>query len=76
MINVTSASYADCNGLYRHQKNLTVAWDPNKAVYKHLTKNRYVYWSNWERSGEAVEWVIGKEQFLSSGSYFHYSKYM
>ena len=69
MINVTNATYADCNGLYRYEKKLSVDQAPLKPVYKHLTKDRYIFWGN-------RGWVIGKEKYLSTGGSFQYSKYM
>ena len=76
MIKVSNANYADCNGLYRHKKKLSVDWAPLKPVYKHLTKNRYIFWSTYTKDGSAVGWVIGGKRELSTGSYYHYSKYM
>ena len=73
MINVSNANYADCNGLYRYEKKISVDWAPLKPVYKHLTKNRYVFWATWDEypSGHRSEWVIGNKNNLSPGGYFY-----
>ena len=72
IISVTNASYADCNGLYGHQKNLSVDWAPLKAVYKHLFEERYIFWR--EVYGYRTEWLIGPKTALSTGSSFYKSK--
>ena len=35
LVNVTNASYADCNGLYTIT-NLTSVWDPKRIVYERI----------------------------------------
>ena len=74
MLSVTNANYADCNGLYQHQNNIVVDWAPFKPVYKHLTKNRYIFWR--DAPGFGTEWVIGSQTELSTGSSYHQSKCM
>ena len=75
MITVKNANQGDCNGLYRHQKNVTVDWAPLKPVYKHMTKDRYVFWASWDEypSGHRSEWVIGDEKDLSPEVYGYMS---
>ena len=81
MITVRNANRGNCNGLYRHQKNLTVEWAPLKPVYKHLTKDRYVFWASWDeylppgymQSEHRSEWVIGDEKDLSPDAYGYMS---
>jgi len=71
MLSVTNANYADCNGLYQHQKDIVVDWAPLKPVYKHLTKDRYIFWS--EATEFQTQWSIGSQTELSTGSSFHAS---
>ena len=72
MVSVTNASYANCNGLYEYQQNLSVDWAPLKPVYKHLTKDRYIFWSQYY----TWQWHIGAEEALSAGGGFYLSKCM
>ena len=67
---VSGASYANCDGQYEYTKDQVVSWAPDKPVYKHVTKNRYVFYSNWKDGN----WVIGTSRELTTGSYFHQSK--
>ena len=81
MINVSNANYADCNGLYRYEKKISVDWAPLKPVYKHLTKDRYVFWASWDellppgymQSEHRSEWVIGDGKDLSPEVYGYMS---
>ena len=73
--NVSNADYAACNGRYERKGDLSVAWAPQRAVYKQvgtvasivtLEEPRYLFWNT-----TGLGWSIGTEEGLTSGGYFH-----
>ena len=67
-LNVLGATYANCDGKYKVTAD-TVEWAPERPVYKHITKNRYIFWN-----AHGLGWSIGKAEYLNSGSHWHRSK--
>ena len=49
---VSGATYADCNGQYNYV-GIPASFDPEKPVYKHEMKNRYIFYN-------VCGWSIGK----------------
>ena len=67
-LNVLGATYANCDGRYKYTDD-QVDWAPERPVFKHVTKDRYVFWN-----AGGLGWSIGKRAYLSSGSHWHRSK--
>ena len=67
-INVLGATYANCDGRYKFTDE-QVDWAPERPVYKHITKDRYIFWN-----AGGLGWSIGKRSYLSTGSHWHRSK--
>ena len=67
-INVLGATYANCDGRYKYTED-QVDWAPERPVYKHVTKDRYIFWN-----AGGLGWSIGKKAYLTSGSHWHRSK--
>ena len=67
-LNVMGAAYANCNGNYKVTGE-SVSWSPDRLVYKHINKDRYIYWN------VGIGWSIGKKASLKTGKYFHKSKF-
>ena len=72
MLLVSNANYANCNGRYRYEGNLKVGWAPLRYVYKHLTRERYVFWRPFTKSYPG--WAIGPKSGIANGGAFHLSK--
>eukprot|EP00095_Tigriopus_kingsejongensis_P001320 maker-scaffold249_size238305-snap-gene-1.12 protein:Tk01320 transcript:maker-scaffold249_size238305-snap-gene-1.12-mRNA-1 annotation:"PREDICTED: hemicentin-1-like" len=66
-INVLGATYALCDGEYR-VTNEVVDWAPDRPVYRHESKDRYVFWN-----AGGLGWSIGKRDYLNTGSHWHRS---
>jgi len=66
-IEVYNAEYADCNGEYRESK-IRVDWAPERVVYKHTSKDRYIFWN-----AAGLGWSIGKKEYLEDGRHWHKS---
>ena len=47
----------------------SVEWAPERPVYKHSEKDRFIFWN-----AHGLGWSIGKEEYLKSGSHWHRSK--
>ena len=62
MVSVSNADYGKCNGKYR-KVDKTAFWAPEKPVYEHLEKERYIFWN--PRMG----WSIGPG--LQTSGYYH-----
>ena len=69
MLVISNADYADRNGRYKRDSSLKVGWAPLKPVYKHLTKERYVFWRPENKPDPG--WAIGPEGGFVSGGSFH-----
>ena len=67
-MNVLGATYANCDGRYKYTDD-QVDWAPERPVFKHVTKDRYIFWN-----AGGLGWSIGKRAYLSSGSHWHRSK--
>ena len=67
-LNVTGAAYANCNGNYKVTGE-SVFWSPDRHVYKHINKDRYIFWN------AGIGWSIGKKAFLKTGQNFHKSRF-
>ena len=67
-LNVLGATYANCDGRYKYTDE-QVDWAPERPVFKHVTKDRYIFWN-----AHGLGWLIGKRAYLTSGSHFHESK--
>lgn len=67
-LNVLGATYANCDGRYKVTADI-VDWAPQRPVYKHVSKDRYIFWN-----AHGLGWSIGKEEYLKSGSHWHRSK--
>ena len=65
---MSGANYADCNGRYRYTDD-QVGWAPERPVFKHVTKDRYIVWFNF-----GYRWSITDSDGLVVKSYFHTSK--
>ncbi|XP_023348021.1 uncharacterized protein LOC111716763 isoform X6 [Eurytemora carolleeae] len=66
-LSVGKADYADCNGEYEIVDDF-VDWAPARFVYKHTSKDRYIFWN-----AGGLGWSIGKKDYLKSGSHWHRS---
>jgi len=64
---VYNADYADCNGEYDVTQE-TVSWAPDRRVYAHQSKDRYIFWN-----AGGLGWSIGKREYLKSGTHWHKS---
>lgn len=69
-LNVQGATYANCDGRYKVVAD-RVAWAPDRPVYKHVSKDRYIFWN-----AGGLGWSIGKQEYLASGSHWHRSKFL
>ena len=67
-LNVLGATYANCDGRYKVTTDV-VEWAPERPVYRHVKKNRYIFWN-----AHGLGWSIGKAEYLTSGSHWHRSK--
>ena len=67
-LNVMGAAYANCNGNYKVTGE-SVFWSPNRLVYKHINKDRYIFWNT------GIGWSIGAKAFLKTGQHFYKSKF-
>ena len=67
-LNVLGATYANCDGQYVVTSE-RVDWAPDRPVYKHVTKDRYIFWN-----AHGLGWSIGKREYLQTGSHWHRSK--
>merc|ERR1712212_991661 len=68
---VYNADYADCNGDYAMTDG-TVSWAPDRRVYAHPCKNRYIFSNFWN---DGPGWSIGSKNSLKSRGFFHRSWY-
>ena len=68
-LNVLGATYANCDGRYQVTGE-SVEWAPERPVYRHVSKDRFVFWN-----AHGLGWSIGKEEYLTSGSHWHRSKF-
>ena len=66
-LNVLGATYANCDGRYKVTTD-SVEWAPQRPVYKHVSKDRYIFWN-----AHGLGWSIGKQEYLTSGSHWHRS---
>ena len=62
------ATYANCDGRYKVTTD-SVEWAPQRPVYKHVSKDRYIFWN-----AHGLGWSIGKQEYLTSGSHWHRSR--
>ena len=69
-LNVLGATYAKCDGEYRVTA-ASVEWAPERPVYKHVSKDRYIFWN-----AGGLGWSIGKKEYLATGSHWHRSEYL
>ena len=60
------------NGEYQYLPDTRVSWALDKPVYKHLERNRYIFWT--EGKGYGTQWVIEDNNKWTTGSYSHKSK--
>ncbi len=67
-LNVLGATYANCDGQYVIT-NDHVDWAPERPVYRHENKDRYIFWN-----AHGLGWSIGKKDYLTTGSHWHRSK--
>ena len=67
-LNVLGATYANCDGRYKVTGE-RVDWSPDRPVYKHVNKDRYIFWN-----AGGLGWSIGKKAYLKTGSHWHRSK--
>ena len=67
-LNVLGATYANCDGKYTIT-NERVDWATERPVYKHVNKDRYIFWN-----AHGLGWSIGKKDYLTTGSHWHRSK--
>ena len=70
-MNVLGATYANCDGRYKYTDD-QVDWAPERPVFKHVTKDRYIVWLDGE-----YRWSISDHEILIDGAtqdYFHTSK--
>ena len=58
-LNVLGATYANCDGRYKYTDD-QVDWAPERPVFKHVTKDRYIFWN-----AGGLGWSIGKRSYLS-----------
>ena len=63
---ISNADSKDCNGIYERREELYVPWAPERAVYKHIYKDRVLFWND-----HGYGWSIGKEAHLPYGSHYH-----
>ena len=63
------AAYGDCNGNYKVTGE-SVSWSPDRLVYKHINKDRYIFWN-----ARGYGWSIGQSSSLISRGFFHKSKF-
>ena len=68
-LNVLGATYANCDGRYKVTGE-RVDWSPDRPVYKHVNKDRYIFWN-----AGGLGWSIGKKAYLKTGSHWHRSKF-
>ena len=65
-------TYAGCGGKYSLLLNEHVSWAPLLPVYKHISKDRYIFYTG---NNYTEGWGCGSKAQLSSGSYYIHSKY-
>ena len=63
------ATYANCDGRYKLVSNEFVEWAPERPVFKHSSKDRYIFWN-----AGGLGWSIGKKDYLTTGSHWHRSE--
>ena len=66
-LNVYGATYASCNGYYMVTLD-RVPWAPCRQVYKHVYKNRYIFWN-----AHGYGWSIGTKEDLITGKHYYSS---
>ena len=64
------ATYANCDGRYKIVSDQFVEWAPERPVFKHSSKDRYIFWN-----AGGLGWSIGKKDYLTTGSHWHRSEY-
>ena len=79
------ATYAKCDGTYRYI-DAKVNWAPERPVYKHVTKDRYIFYG-WVKSlgtygwmigpggAQATRWTESHADPKSNSGHFYFSKY-
>ena len=67
-LNVLGADWADCDGQYKLTGE-KVPWSPDRPVYRHINKERYIFWNT------GIGWSIGGKPGLKTGSFYHASKF-
>ena len=65
-------AYAGCGGEYSLSFDEHVTWAPLRPVYKHISKDRYIFYTG---NGYIEGWGCGTKEHLSIGTYFIQSKY-
>ena len=63
------ATYANCDGRYKIVSDEFVEWAPERPVFKHTSKDRYIFWN-----AGGLGWSIGKKEYLTTGSHWHRSE--
>ena len=66
---VQNADYAKCNGDYEEARALRVNWAPERPVFRHRERDRFIFWNTG-----GLGWSIGKEEYLKDGRHWHKSK--
>ena len=65
-------AYAGCGGKYSLVFDEHVSWAPLRSVYKHISRDRYIFWTG----NVFIEgWGCGAKRELSTGSYYIESTY-
>ena len=68
-LTVQNAEYADCNGDYEETRAVRVSWAPERPVFRHKERDRFIFWNTG-----GLGWSIGKEEYLVDGRHWHKSK--
>jgi len=73
-LNVKGADYQDCNGIYQVTGE-KVSWAPNRPVYKHAYKDRYIFWDTDATIPPPTTygWSIGNKLSLTAKDVYHKS---
>ena len=66
-------AYAGCGGKYIIVPDEHVSWAPQRPVYKHISRDRYIFYNIGNRFDEG--WRCGDKEDLSTGSYYVESTY-
>ncbi len=78
ILSVSNADYKYINGNYTKvnynngnymKVNKTVSWAPEKPVYKHVEKDRYIFWVE-----HGYGWSIGNKKRLHEGRFYRAGK--